>query len=402
MNILPSTQSGALPSYLFHQPPCAKPFPHVVEVGDAWGKIGSGIGNECSSELTALGEYFERRHFYMEVSSDNRGRLADALGATESLAFKDAFLQTAQGMASPSELDEHIFALTTANRISDFSSCQIPTITLNLTHSKVDPDNRFYPERDTCGCSFHISSQSSIFGAIKESLERQFLTRFWLTKQCNRKWQASELRALLHGRSTLGLLELLSKAGKVHAFDISDQRFPGRCVILIYGNENISSHVKYCAGMSYASTLADSIEKSLHELWQTFRFMQLFGALKRSPRDIEDPYLRHFLNANSIDTFNEISNISTGSPNLNPLSPYKNNMTIDGLISTLKCLKIEGYLYTKKINFFGNYYTFSKFLSPSLFLHMNNSKNINIRNLYSSTFLDKIIPSRQSVMVPFP
>lgn len=80
MNILSSAQSGALPSFLFHQPACVKPFPHVVEVGDPWGRIGSGIGDEETAALTAVGEYFERRHFYMEVCEEKRGRLSEAMG----------------------------------------------------------------------------------------------------------------------------------------------------------------------------------------------------------------------------------------------------------------------------------------------------------------------------------
>lgn len=402
MNILSSAQSGALPSFLFHQPACVKPFPHVVEVGDPWGRIGSGIGDEETAALTAVGEYFERRHFYMEVCEEKRGRLSEAMGASESSVFIDAFLQTSAVPKTRSEVDYHKFGLTTAYRTSDFSACYIPTVTLNLTPRKSDSDNQFFPQRDTCGCSFHVSSESAIFGAMKESLERQFLTRFWLTKRCNKKWCAKELEQLLHRRPNSELLKILAKAGQVYALDISDLNFPGKCIVFIYGNDNSTNHVKYCAGMSYASTLIEALEKSIHELWQTYRFMHLFGALKENINTIGDVYLRHFLDANSIDTFNEISDASEKLPVPGLANPVTAAMNVEGLINTLRRMGIEGYLYTKKIRFFENYYTFSKFLSPSLFLHMNNAEHINLNNQYSRPFLNDVLPARQSVMVPFP
>jgi ribosomal protein S12 methylthiotransferase accessory factor YcaO len=402
MNIMTSLQMGTLPGYLFHQPPCIYPFPHVVEVGDAWQKIGSGIGDERSSEVTALAEYLERRHFYMEVSSERRGTLSEVLTSTEADTFAQAFLQTTIQTQALSNVDQHVFGMTRVFRTLDFSECHVPTVMINLTHGQGDPDNNFYPERDTCGCSFHVSGESSIFGAMKESLERQFLTRFWLTKRCHRKLGSRAIQDALDNHPCGGLLQLLSKAGQLCALDISDARFPGQCVLLVYGSDDASRHVRYCAGMAYASSVKEALGKAVLELWQTFRFMQVFGAMGRNVHEVEDSYLRHFLSSNHFDTFEKMTDTLPASSR--PAAPNSQNteMNAAGLFKTLASLKIYGYLYIQKKACFGTYYTLTKFLSPSLYLHMNNSANLNLRNQYSEHFIHDTFAERQSVMVPFP
>ncbi|QIM56522.1 hypothetical protein [Pseudomonas veronii] len=78
-------------------------------------------------------------------------------------------------------------------------------------------------------------------------------------------------------------------------FDISDARFPGVCILVVYGQSKENHHVNYCAGMSYSATLSDALEKSILELWQTYRFMDLFKSVDSDEKRIEDYYLRYFL-----------------------------------------------------------------------------------------------------------
>lgn len=402
MNILTTLQSSSLPGYLFQQPPCSRLTPHVVEIGDAWGKTGSGVGDEHSSAYAALGEYFERRHFYMEIAAERRARLKDVMSVDEAASFRAAFLQTSQQKIMPTCVDEHLFAMTKAYRTRDFSACSIPSVVLNLTHGKDEPDDLFYPQRDTCGCSFHLSSDLSIFGAIRESLERQFLTRFWLTKRCNFILGANTISRQLRGRPLNDFFKVISQGGELMAIDISDERFPGKCTVLIYGSQDPTRQVRYCAGMAYSNSLTEALEKSLIELWQTFRFMQLFGALKKDASNIEDGYLRHFLNCNRMETFEEMRNVVQTCKKPNLAEVKGEQMTTTNLLSTLRRLNLNGYLYSKKIAHTGNHYTLTKFISPFLFMHMNNANNINIENQYSSEFTHDILPARQAVMVPFP
>ncbi|MET3054928.1 hypothetical protein ABXV19_24355 [Pseudomonas alkylphenolica] len=110
------------------------------------------------------------------------------------------------------------------------------------------------------------------------------------------------------------LLDYLCSAGHLHLFDISDHDLPGCCVIAIYGSNTPSRAVKYCAGMSYADNQKSAIEKSLLELWQTFRFMNLFYKSKTSLETISDDYLKHFLSCNHSATLNLFESVIENPP----------------------------------------------------------------------------------------
>lgn len=73
-----------------------------------------------------------------------------------------------------------------------------------------------------------------------------------------------------------------------------------------------------------------------------------------------------------------------------------------GLRSALNSEKITGYLYSSVSAVEGVRCAFSKYISPDLFMHMNNAQGINIVNKYSETFKDSIVQDRLRVMVPFP
>jgi ribosomal protein S12 methylthiotransferase accessory factor YcaO len=290
--------------------------------------------------------------------------------------------------------------MTTVLRISDFSVCAIPTVCISLTHDKSD-DNDIYPHRDTCGCSFHWNSEAAVLGAIKESLERQFLTRFWLTNQCKGTIELNEISTTIKALPSYGLFNALRKSGQLLTIDISDENFPGTCLLTIYGNNDPARNVHYCAGMSYSENRTDALNKSILELWQSFRFMNLFRVLRGIPDSLEDSYIRHFFECNTYKTFEEIAlKINYQSKPHNKLKLSK--ITIESLIRSLKKQNIEGYLYLKRTKIDDTQYTFCKFISPSLFMHMNNSNNINLENDYSTPFLSAVLEDRKERMVPFP
>lgn len=394
MHVASYDMSPSLPEVLFYQPNSVRGFPFNVEVSDAWAKIGSGAGNEIRSLQAALGEYFERRHFYMEVFPELHSTLSEHLNQNEMELFITAFKQTAGPGYSHEDLQSHLYGMSKVTRLSDFSSSYIPTATISLSHYKNNDDDLIYPSRDTCGCSFHWSYQDAILGSLKESLERQFLTKFWLTKECANELTPHHIVILLRSP----LYEALSASGEIKILDISDNRFPGKCVIMLYGSSNTEKNVRYCSGMSYAETFEIAIEKSLNELWQTYRFMDLHATLFDNNEDITDSYLKHFLDCNSYETYKEISTVKI----TNEQSQNKSNLDLSSIMRTLRQLNLDGYIYTKSVSFFGEIYTLCKFVSPSLFMHMDNSKNLNIVNRYSKSFLSKICPSRQKNMVPFP
>ncbi|WP_439856642.1 YcaO-like family protein [Pseudomonas syringae] len=399
MNNLDFDSFASLPGACHFQPNCVSGFPFNVEITDAWAKVGSGIGNEDNALQTALGEYFERRHFYMEILSDEENTLDQTLSSDEIQKFARAFVQTSLCDIEESLISKHSFRTSTAHRISDFTQCQIPTILISLSYHNLEEDTHFYPSRDTCGCSFHRNYENSIYGAIKETMERQFLIRFWLTKKCLAILAPQKFEGKFKNTSTYSLYNALKKSGHIEALDISDPNFPGHCVLIVYGNDKEDCNVSYCAGMSYAETIEQAFEKSVLELWQTFRFMNLFYSLNTCVSTIKDRYLLHFLKSNNFQTFNEITDvIITHEKSKRP----RDALNLQTLIGSFINLNMQGYLYTKPVWIAGENYIYCKFFSPSLFLHMDSSSSINLDNDYSRQFIKDIYSTRKSIMVPFP
>jgi hypothetical protein len=399
MNLYNHNNIASLPSKIVLQPPGLLSMPRSVEINDYWRNGGSGIGCDGNATRAALGEYFERRHFYMEIWPDTSGTLDSVLPPKEVEKFTVAFVQTAVKKITKKEIRLHTFNLTKVYRTSDFSSCHIPTACISLSAHNIAGDSFIYPLRDTCGCCFHSDPNLAILGSLKEQLERQFLAKFWLTKKCNRIISNKEAINELKKFNSLNLYNYLRLSGDLTIIDISDQNFPGKSVLTVYGNSDPERHVKYCAGMAYAATEKEAIDKSILELWQTYRFMDLHGATQRKNSEIEDPYLQHFLNCNSFQTYQTITEVECS--NITP-SPLSSEFSISSLLGALNASNIIGYLYIKTIKIENNNYYLTKYVSTDLFLHMNNSQNINIDNTYSSSFRREIYSDRISTMVPFP
>lgn len=390
---------SVLPGALICQPSCLVSFPSSVEVEDSWLNGGSGIGDGSSSIKAALGEYFEKRHFYMEVMSNVVGNINHSLTRVEAEKFIEAFSQTNENDLTSAQLFSHSYNLTKVYRASDFSVCHIPTACISLNYHKIESESSIYPLRDTCGCSFHWCFEEAGFGAIKEYLERQFLARFWLTRKCQGLITSENvLEALCESRAKT-LYQALHKSGELVVIDISDADYPGSCILTVYGQKNRKRHVQYCAGMSYAKTRAAAIEKSIYELWQTYRFVDLFLATERDIDEVKDPYLKHFLNCNTYDTYKEIIRIDPCSMFASESCPV---FSFSGLLATLKAQQVDGYLYVDSLSINNDSYFFCKFVSPDFFLHMNNSRGINTRNKYSQIFSAQIVAERKNMMVPFP
>lgn len=398
MNVYNEFHHPIQPDFNYMQPNAVRYLPHSIESGSRWQTYGSSSGWGTSIMDSALGEYAERKHFYLDVSSHKIGRLDSTLSQAEIAEFVNAFSQTSQGCSIES-IEEHLFSLVGAFRIKDFSPCDIPVACILIGECKNKGDNLIVPLRDTCGCSTHKTMDKAIYGALVESMERQFLQRFWLTKTYSKLITEGLVAQALEKSPARHLYDQLRVAGELTVFDISDDEFPGRCILICYGNpERNSVGVNYCAGMSYSSSFSLSIEKALVELWQTFRFMNTFSANGRSASDLNDPCIRHFMGCNNYATYLAIANSRAN-------DRYESNdapLTTRSIIEVIKRKRLDGYLYMSGITHQSCSAYFCKYISPNIFMHMNNSSHINMRNKYSVAFFDKIIPSQLDVMVPFP
>lgn len=227
------------PTTALFQPALLSHHPHIVELGDYWGRYGSGIGLDNNAGFSSLGEYYERRHFFSEVPPHRRALLHETLDVQEAMDFTLALQQTMLNSENSESLSTHFFNKTTVKRLSNFSDCEIPTVCISIGSKGLGSDNNFHPVRDTCGCSFHWSLESSIFGALKESIERQFLLKFWLTRYCNGELNLLDYRNKLHLPGVSPLLQALESTGSVTALDITDQGFPGKCIIIQIGRAHV-------------------------------------------------------------------------------------------------------------------------------------------------------------------
>ncbi|MFS0828159.1 YcaO-like family protein [Pseudomonas phoenicis] len=384
------------PDFSFLQSSALCTYPHSVESGSRWDTYGSSSGWGSNLWFSALGEYVERKHFYLEVLPDFCARLGEVLRAAEVVDLVNAFVQTSTH-ATRFRIMDAMFSMTAVCRMEDYSACHIPTALLSLTPTVQTMGDEFYPVRDTCGCSAHTTVQAAIYGAIKESMERQFLLRFWLTRKFNVNVGESEALALTQGCSEGHLYRQLSQCGDLQILDISDPDFPGTCFFLCYGSSVGVNGVYYCAGMSYAESRSEALRKSLVELWQTYRFMYSFNANRRSLSELKDPYLVHFFNCNKYETFEAIQGFAS-----RDYVPDSGRLNVGGLIDSMRSNALGGYIYLRQIGFGVEKKFVCKFTAPRIFLHMNNAMGSNLKNDYSSRFWNEVDKNQLNNMVPFP
>ncbi len=401
MNTYNEIHKLAFADFELHRPSAVTHIPHSVECGSRWHTHGSSSGWSSSVAASAMGEQFERKHFYLDVPVHDRNKLGEGLSPNEYGAFANAFSQTTMANQKNS-LHSHTFDRTHVYRITDLTRCAIPTALISISPCRNPIDNEFYPIRDTCGCSVHVTVECAVLGALKEAMERQFLLRFWLTKTCTGKIRYRDACSALSNRPSLSLFEELGKTGDLSILNLTDERFPGCCILLCYGNQSgENQRVKYCAGMAYSDDLSSALEKSVLELWQTFRFMHSFYLKDKALSDIEDPYLKYFLENNLYETYAEITAyIKYRTDEAEPAKTCP--LTSTALLTILRELKFDGYLYLSSMSTTKRNLHYCKYISPHLFLHMNNASHLNIQNSYSNQFQSQIIPQQLTRMVPFP
>lgn len=387
-----------LPQHIWFQPSHRHGLPHTIVSTNSDHFAGSGVGFGIDALDTSVGEFLERHHFYRDIKQSSTARLNAALHDREANDFIEALTQTCEGKYSRQLIEKHAFNMAPAFRMNDLTPCQIPRacVTLDYGHDGIDDD--IYPNRDTCGCSFHLSAEKSLFGALKECVERQLLLKCWLTNTCNKTLDASEILNTLSAHRARQLFNYYTSRGKLKVLDISDPHFPGTCILVLYGNPTDTDPVKYCAGMGFAESLSSSLEKALVELWQTFRFMSNFIGSGRTSDQITDGYLKYFISCNTFSTYLTW----THTKSTKHVTVSHKTFCLSELIESLDRAGINGYFYISTRNHLSHNYVFSKFISPCFFLHMNNAHGCNLDNHFSRNFRKDIHSDRLKTMVPFP
>ncbi|WP_181944821.1 YcaO-like family protein, partial [Klebsiella pneumoniae] len=103
-------------------------------------------------------------------------------------------------------------------------------------------DLKFYPDRDTCGCSFHGNLNDAMDGALCEFMERQSLLLYWLQGKANTEISGDVITGINYIDE---ILVALRAEGELRIFDITLPGAPGHAVLTLYGTTNKCSQIKY-------------------------------------------------------------------------------------------------------------------------------------------------------------
>ncbi|WP_255473745.1 YcaO-like family protein [Pantoea sp. paga] len=193
----------------------------------------SAAGETLKSIQGAIGEYFERRHFFNEIVAGPEKSLSEMMPAKAAEAFTKALMQTSSH--SEAMVKTHQFKTVRAYNLFNLEKVEIPAVLVALDNITAAPDLKFYPDRDTCGCSFHGNLESAIEGALYEFMERQSLLLYWLKGAAN--FEISQDLVTGVGFVDEVLFSLRSE-GEIRIFDITLPGAPGHAVLTLYGTKN--------------------------------------------------------------------------------------------------------------------------------------------------------------------
>jgi hypothetical protein len=381
------------PSNFVIEPPINAAIPATSWALDDLGLSSSGIGWGFNGPLANMGEFFERRHFHNCVVSQKSSRLENMLSEDEYVEWFHALTQTS-GATSP-EISKHEFPMTLVHKV-DGTQSYVPTASIRLSRPVGHAHDDFYPFRDTSGCSLHVTAEKSVLGALREQIERQSLLVFWLTGASGTRIAPDIVSSALE--SVIELHRKLSRQGQLTIFDITLPGFPGFAILVIYaGGEK--SIVKYCPGISYDLDVRSAMLKAFVELWQSYTFLVAMKSKGGDESSVTDRYHKYFLECNTP----EVADIMSGGD----CSIYSDrDITLrfsssDVWRHLVKTTPIS-YLYSVKEQVGPHSFYASKFLSPSLFLHMDNANGNNLDNQLTKDHCLEFIPERAGTMVPFP
>jgi len=386
---------SAWPAIMVMSPKLNRNMPAFSQVWD-YERItpASAAGETLKSIQGAIGEYFERRHFFNEIVAGDKKTLYEMMTLPAADAFTEAFVQTSSQVEEA--VRNHRFKTTRAFNLFSLEKQEIPAVIIALDNITAADDLIFYPDRDTCGCSFHGNLNDSMEGALCEFMERQSLLLYWLQGKANTEISGE----IITGINYLDeILSSLRSEGTIRIFDITLPGAPGHAVLTLYGTTNKDSQVKYSTGLSYAGSLKKALCKSVTELWQSYICMHNFFIGGYTDDDIIDSYQRHFMSCNKYESFTDLcENTTLRKPGR--VSPLENHSLESDLLSHLEKISRNIFVYYARERVSDNLVWYTKIVSPDFFLHMNGSGAINFNNkLYS---VGNGIKQRESKMVPFP
>ncbi|MBK4716993.1 MULTISPECIES: YcaO-like family protein [Tenebrionibacter/Tenebrionicola group] len=390
-----SNLMSAWPATMVMSPKLNRKMPTFSQVWD-YERItpSSAAGETLKSIQGAIGEYFERRHFFNEIVAGDEKTLYEMMAPAAADAFTEAFVQTSS--LTEDAVRTHRFKTTRAFNLFSLEKQEIPAVIIALDNITAADDLKFYPDRDTCGCSFHGNLNDAMDGALCEFMERQSLLLYWLKGKANTEISGDVITGINYIDE---ILVALRAEGELRIFDITLPGAPGHAVLTLYGTTNKCSKIKYSTGLSYSGSLKKALCKSVTELWQSYICMHNFLIGGYTDEDIIDSYQRHFMSCNKYETFTDLCE-NTRLRHKDVILSLENHSLEDDLLSYLEKISSNIFVYYARERISDNLVWYTKIVSPDFFLHMNGSGALNLNNkLYCA---GNGIKQRESKMVPFP
>lgn len=391
-----SNLMSAWPATIVMSPKLNRNMPTFSQVWD-YERItpASAAGETLKSIQGAIGEYFERRHFFNEIIANGEKTLYEMMTLPAAEAFTEAFVQTSS--LTQEEVRAHKFKATRAFNLFSLEKQDIPAVVVALDNITAVDDLKFYPDRDTCGCSFHCNLNDAIEGALFEFMERQSLLLYWLQGKANYEISSKIMTGNNH---TDEILRSLRSEGEIRIFDITLPGAPGHAVLTLYGTTNPDSQIKYSTGLSYAKSLEKALCKSVTELWQSYICLHNFIIGGYTDDYVIDSYQSHFMSCNKYESFADLCENTVLLTDDIKLTVEENLTPEINLLEFLKKISDNIFVYYARERAGDNLVWYTKIVSPDFFLHMNNFGAINLNNNIYRT--GKGIKHRESKMVPFP
>lgn len=360
---------------------------------DRVGTATSGAGLALDSMQRALGEYYERRHFYFEVRGEKRASLSSLEDLDLQVALSRCFEQTAH-VEVLSDISKHDFNLSRVLMLPEWKYTWLPTVMFSVTGNELGKDKKFLPRSDTTGCAVHFTLDKAILSAFKELVERQYLLRYWLTGG----WATDVTSALCNRLSgaSLHLAEKLDKLGTIRFLELAGGEIGGAIILAVYRGAGDPS-VRYCVGLAYDGSIQAAGDRALKELWQSYIFLRNMAHRPDAASRVHDRYHTYFLDCNRLD----VADAMIGSGHFS--SSDRSSVTENQQILESICSRFGRiYAYVREIRLIRRRLWCVRAVCPEAFLHIDNSSNFNLNCKFSQPFLDRVLPIRSQTMVPFP
>lgn len=384
--------------------PLLNDLPALYRVDDFFDTIGVSTGYSADLEITAFGEFVERRAFELNFRNSSRAKLREVKPKALSQKLLKLFQQTSESGLAES-VEQHKFELVGAINVLNGTEVLYPSVCLNIARHT---DDAYAPSRDTSGCSIHFDADQCFKRSLLEFVERQSLIACWALGTYSRKLILPNDAKISTLSKINNVCTYLQRCGELHIADISV--FEGVYVVLAaFSSNEEASAVKYAVGASAHFSPEEAVSKAVLELYQGFVLMASLTDKGKVNHDLWgglDGHMVKYAKANYSSTyslfrpFSEIDDASQSSPlYLEDYLMLPPHHALDVLEVIREYTNFLIY-YTDSFQLHNKIVVFGRITSPDFFHAMDLSTHANLDNLFVKK-LGKVVGDINTSPIPF-